>query len=256
MYLDKYKICICMCITENIKNYAQYSEKINNQYAIKHGYDFKVFDYTMTDRAPQWCKILVVNTLLESNYYDYLFWIDADAYFNKQEITLESIIKTDINKNIIICKDIVNNSSKYSVALNTGTFFVKTTEWSKNFFKLMWNYKGEYLYKPYHEQTIMEQFLDEDIMDVKNNISIKESTLFNSEINELNSDSINDRFIIHLMAQNKTTRINNMSYWPKYKPFIIRTLENYIIGNYIHLWLLVIIIIIIIVYISKITYRK
>ena len=216
------KICICMSDTPNIHGYSKLSEMINGVYAKKHGYDFKMFNTEMKDRAPQWCKIKVIKDLLDNNNdYDYLFWIDADAFFNKQEIPLEQFINdnNDSNKderisNIIICDDIINSGRPNTSALiNTGAFFVKCNEWSKKFFDSMWNYKGEHLYKHFHEQTIMEYYIDNKLMDADKYIDIRKSTDFNTEFRQLNDGSINNNFVIHLMALPSDFRINFMSRW-------------------------------------------
>ena len=207
-----------MSETENIYPYSKLSEYINSFYAKKHGYDFKMFNVIMTDRAPQWCKIDVINILLdkEKYNYDYLFWIDADAFFNIHSARLETFItdtdtQQDTEKNIIICDDIPNSRRKNTV--NTGTFFVKCNNWSRNFFKSLWNYKGDYLYKHFHEQTIMEYYIDNDIMNAKQHIDIKPCRAFNTDINQLTDGSIHDNFIIHLMAMPQDFRVKFMNNW-------------------------------------------
>jgi hypothetical protein len=210
---EKLKICVCMSYTDNIKDYSQLSEKINSIYTNKYGYDLRIFHEEMTDRAPQWCKIKVINILLNENKYDYIFWIDSDAYFNDHNIKLEDIIKTT-NKDIIICEDNVNSARKDTV--NSGTIFVKCTDWSKKFFDLLWNYKGKYLYDYFHEQTMIENFIKENKIDCKDHIEIKPSRTFNSEINlQLGQKNLDDNFIVHLMTKDKKFRIDYMNKWLK-----------------------------------------
>ncbi len=204
------KICICMSYTDNIKEYSLLTEKINREYANYHNYDFKVFHEVMIDRAPQWCKIKVVNELLKLDKYDYLFWIDADAFFNKKEQKLETIINDDLDNgvnDVIICDDIMNSGKENT--LNSGTFFVKCTDWSKDFFTMLWAYSGKYSYEYFHEQTMIENYIKDNIMNAKEHISIKPCRLFNTEINvQLNDGSIYDNFIIHLMVMPTDFRVN------------------------------------------------
>lgn len=211
----KKKICICMSHTENIYDYSKLTERINKEYAIKHGYDFQIFNLEMTDRAPQWCKIDVINRLLNENdinQYDYLFWIDADAFINKHDIPLETFI-TDMNKNIIICDDVPNSGKENTI--NSGTFFVKCNDWSKEFFKKLWDYNGEYLYKYFHEQTMMEYYINENIMDAKKYIEVKPASTFNSDINQIYNGSGKDTFLIHLMAMSRDFRVEYINNWMK-----------------------------------------
>ena len=108
-----------MSHTENIYEYSKLTERINRAYCKKHGYDFEIFNVTPTDRAAQWCKVEVVQRLLGRDEYDYIFWIDADAFFSQQTIDLESRI-SDYTKDIIICSDDSNSGRIGSI--NTGTF--------------------------------------------------------------------------------------------------------------------------------------
>jgi hypothetical protein len=205
--IQSIRICICMSATPNIYSYSKLSEYINRKYAEKHGYTFVMFYDTMTDRAPQWCKIQVLNKLLDTDMYDYIFWIDADAFFNNFDIGIQKII-SDSKKDLIICDDIANSGRKDT--LNSGTFIVKTTDWSKDFFKKLWSYKGPYLYKYFHEQTMMEQYLDKDHMDVR---PAKE---FNTEIGvQLKNNTLKDNYVIHLMAMTADFRVKYMSEWIK-----------------------------------------
>ena len=204
------RICICMSHTENIYPYSKLTENINRKYADKHGYEFKIFNLEMKDRAPQWCKIDVVNRLLDENQYDYLFWIDADAFVNKHDTPLETFI-TDETKSIIICDDIPNSGRENT--LNSGTFFVKCNDWSKKFFKELWNYNGNYLYDHFHEQTMIEEYLKNDWMNAKEQIDVRPATEFNSDINQVYNGQTNDTFIIHLMGLPMDFRINYINDW-------------------------------------------
>ena len=81
----------------------------------------------MNDRAPQWCKINVIKELLNEKQYDYLFWIDYDAFFNDHSIKIEDIIKNNTTKDIIICDDYVNSGTYSGVKVNTSTMIIKCT---------------------------------------------------------------------------------------------------------------------------------
>ena len=208
----KKRICICMSANDAIKDYAKLSERINRRYAKKYGYDFEMFDVTPEGRAPQWCKIQVVNDLLSRDKYDYIFWIDADAYFNKHDIPLEDMVSRHPDKDVIICEDNINSGKSNTV--NSGTFFVKCSPWSKAFFADVWNYEGIYRQAHFHEQTVMEQYINQNIMDAKQHILVKPCRTFNSIINvQIADGTLKDNFIIHLMAMKKDVRIEYMTKW-------------------------------------------
>lgn len=205
-----------MSYTPNIKSYSEIAEKINKKYALKNNYAIKVFDKEVKNRAPQWCKIEVINELLQKNMYEYLFWIDSDAFFNKHNMKIEDIIENDKDKNIIICSDDVNNGNedKNRITVNTGTIIVKCNEWSKDFFKLIWDYETEYRFKPLHEQTVLENFIKLNVMDCKKYISVKDGKLFNSETyQQLYDGNLYNNFIVHLAAMSTEERIKHMEDW-------------------------------------------
>ena len=213
---DQPDICICMSYTPNIKSYSELAEKINRKYANKNGYDFKVFHKEVFNRAPQWCKIEVINELLQKNRYKYLFWIDSDAFFNKHDMKIEDIINNDSDKNIIICNDDINNGNedKNRITVNTGTIIVKCNEWSKNFFKLLWDYETEYRFVHFHEQTVLENFIKLNILNCKKYVAVKDGKLFNSEINQqLYDETLYNNYVVHLATLDETSRINHMKNW-------------------------------------------
>lgn len=208
------KICIVMSYTDNIKSYSDISKKINQIYASKYNYDIRIFNEIMTDRAPQWCKIKVIQKLLNENCYEYLFWIDSDAFFNDHTIKIQDIIKNNTDKDIIICDDHLNSGIYSEIKINTGTIIVKCTEWNKEFFDLLWNYDGIYLYNQYHEQRLLEDFIKNNIMNCKDKILIKPCIEFNTEImRQINDNTLENNYIIHLMKLDTETRISYMKNW-------------------------------------------
>ena len=212
-------IVICMSYTDNISSYSKYSHFINKKYAEKHGYDFVKFDYEMTDRAQQWCKVKAINQLLNESEkdYKYIFWIDSDAFFNNFNITLESIIDKYADKDIIICDDLPNSGKINTI--NTGTMFIKCTTWSKQFCNEWYNYSGEFLYSLLHEQRVLDDYINNNNNNFKDHVAICPTNTFNSASYEYEGGYKNrDDFICHLMARQSDYRINYMKHWIKDHP--------------------------------------
>ena len=203
-------ICICMSHTENIFSYSKLTEAINRDYAKKHGYDFKIFEMKMQDRAPQWCKVKVIKELLAINKYSYIFWIDADAFFNKMNRKLESIIALDPNKDLYVCDDRPNSGKQNTV--NTGTLLVKASDWSKKFANEWYEYHGKFLYEPFHEQSVLDHYIN--YTDESSHIHVAKTTDFNSCAG-CSVESQKNEFIIHLMARSPKYRID---YITKHEP--------------------------------------
>ena len=179
------KICVCMWYDDNIKEYADLAKDINKKYCDLHNYTLligrkKYFD----DRHVAWEKIYFVYINLKD--YDYVIWIDADAFFNidnKNNNMLEDIIKKKIKKDIIFSEDIPFNG-----IINSGIFIVKNTDYSHKFLETIINTNEEtckmYFFKNNWEQECIRYYYNIDINNLKyHSIIIKYGILqnFNSE---------------------------------------------------------------------------
>lgn len=125
----KLKILVCtLSVGDEYREITKYATVNKRDYCQKHGYAFvegsTLYD---TSKTAHWSKLILIQKHLSK--YDYVVWMDADLYIMNPEITLESFIER-----IMLDKDIMTGSDwKMS---NTGTVFVKNTEWSHTFYKL------------------------------------------------------------------------------------------------------------------------
>lgn len=218
---SKHKICICMLYTDNIASYARLAERINRMYAEKHGYYFHVYRYRLSERAAQWDKVLATYYLLTTNAYDYVFWIDSDAYVNKQEIALEDVMDINADVDLHICDDIPNSGG--ICLINTGTFLIKNTPWAVQFLLDWWNDKDAptYYHRSFHEQTVLDKIIKRGATLSQNGqvmlsrqsppsitrIKIYPTTTFNSDTD---LSKIDNYFIVHLMARPEQMRLQKM----------------------------------------------
>src|SRR5947207_6555581 len=106
---------------------------INKQtYSQIHGYDFHCSYISLDEnRPPAWSKILYLKEIIDSEKYDWVFWMDADSVICNPNIKLESIIDDDYQ--FIITKGIN--------VINSGVFFLKCSNWSSEFLqRVYWNH--------------------------------------------------------------------------------------------------------------------
>jgi hypothetical protein len=86
------------------------------EYAALHSYAIEYIDESMnTNRNPYWSKLLFIKSILHK--YNWVFWIDADAYITNYSILLENLI--DNNYDLIISQD--------EFAINSGVFLIKNS---------------------------------------------------------------------------------------------------------------------------------
>jgi len=213
-------ICMAHDGSDTVRTFANHSVWINKMYAKRHHYDFEVFVLPlMKDRQAQWLKIKVLHHVLnvereKYGHYKYFFWIDCDAFFHKHDVSLESqFLESFPEKDLLICDDVENNANPNNNLVNTGTICVKQSKWSQTFFQTLFEYNGIFLHEPFHEQTVMNQMILRNDLDVQNHLMVFKGTLFNSYYWQIRDKTLEDNFIIHLMATSPTFRQEYMKQW-------------------------------------------
>lgn len=112
-------------------------------YCKKQGYDFICCTERLDPSRPiPWSKIKLLETVLDTKKYDWVFWTDADSVVTNFKIKLESLI--DDNFDFILTRDFQN--------LNSGQFFLKNSDWSKNFLKTVYAHE-EFINHMWWEQA-------------------------------------------------------------------------------------------------------
>ena len=250
--MNKSKIAILQFYTNNI-SYGSYSETINQKYCDEKGYTYICEKNTnkiksiSEDRSLHWGKVKLVQELLNTNNFDYILFLDADAIISDFSQNIEDFIDNEYN--MIFAEDIGHHSS-----MNTGVFLVKNNEWSKNFLNIWWEsgetFKGKdsqdlpimeenlektgyFKHALWHEQTCIT-LLYRSSDELKNHIKIISSRSFNHrEYNEGN-------FIFHAYAYgHATNRTLDIIYRSKFEP--LSNMENinlivyhiYCVGDYL-----------------------
>jgi hypothetical protein len=247
------RIVVLQFYTANI-SYGPYSEEINKKYCEEKGYtyicekDDSKIRLISEGRSLHWCKIKIVKEVLDTNNFDYILFLDADAVISDFNQNIEDFI--DGGYNMIFGEDVGFHSS-----MNTGVFLVKNSEWSKNFLNTWWESGGTYMGKDaqdilpimeenlekvgyfkealWHEQsciTLLYRSYDE----IKNNIKVISNRSFNHR------DYGEGNFIFHAFAYGYLhNRTLDIIYRSKHEP--TSELENinlivyhiYCVGNYL-----------------------
>ena len=211
------KVAIVTMYDDKIATYAHLSALINSMYAAKYGYEMVTIRKRISDRAPQWDKVLAVKDVMANDAHEYIMWIDADAIFSDFNTDLvEKIIKPSMTSetDMIICDDSCNKKKELldgSFFPNTGTFIFRNTEWSRQFLDLWWENPGTKKFKKYHEQDQLKNMYEENALDLQKKLKLLPARTMNSCFEEIpNSKNITvkkgDTFIIHMMATDNTIR--------------------------------------------------
>lgn len=187
------RICICSFnIGERYKEATKYSQLSKKKYCEKYGYryedDESVYDST---RHPAWSKIKLIQKCLEYDC-DYVIWIDADAMIMNDTIPIETYIDKYMNdKDFLVSRD-------NGYRINTGVWFIKNTQYSKDIMKEVWNNttKGE---MEYWEQGSFCYFHDNNIFNLKNH-TIDLHTDLQKEFNCAYCFYVYGLFIVHFLV--------------------------------------------------------
>ena len=125
------KIAVLMWFDDPISHYGRNCYKINKAYCDKYNYNIiKSSDRTYADkhysavppRSPHWERFPLILRNIEK--YDYVFWIDADAFFYFDSPRIEKIINEYDNKEILFSAD---HSQLSPPAINSGVLILKNT---------------------------------------------------------------------------------------------------------------------------------
>jgi len=139
------QIAIVTISTPNRQEFSRHTIASMRKYADLWGYDFYHFNETFDPSRPApWSKILAARTLLLTNKYQWVVWIDDDIYITDPSKSLEYFIhKCPPETYFIISshKEFVQNYND----VNTGLFFVKNSPWSQEFLGRVWDI-GNYRY--------------------------------------------------------------------------------------------------------------
>ena len=234
---SSFKIGIFMWYDEKIEKYAEINYKINQIYCEKYGYILIKSDKRLySERKPHWERI----PLLLNNFddFDYLVWIDADAYFYIDSPPITNIINEYPDKIFFFSEDSCCRKIKFINQLNSGVFIVKNcsdgkqilTTWGydDNLFKLN---NGKF---GWNDQAILIDMYAKNINNIVNisNV-IKYGVLqqFDQKYN-LPSKSFgltNKPFIFHMAGLPRDRRIELSNKY--YDDIIINIYKQYINTN-------------------------
>jgi predicted O-methyltransferase YrrM len=179
-------------VKEGIKNKVDYCSR--RDYAligIDVNYDNDLSDVIDLTRPIAWSKVNLIRKVLESKKYDYLVWIDADAYIMNMDIDLQEIIKSKCEGDIDILL------AQDYLMINTGVMFIKNTDWSRKFFKSVYDVDDEMINHSNWEQASMINHYKENISDTQKHLKVldaSEQCLFNSYY----YNYVKGNFILHL----------------------------------------------------------
>lgn len=187
------EFCIASFADDYYKPVRDLTFPNKRQYAKKQGYRCFLLDWIPSSRPAAWSKIIMLHNLMEYVGPGWIFWTDADSVFTNMEIQLEKLVDPTA--------DLVASSDHNG--LNTGNFFIRSSEKCQKFLKAVWACE-QFINHDWWEQAAMWHLL-------QNNYPIRAipapKRLFNSYPHEYQPGD----FILHAAAiKNRVAKIQEV----------------------------------------------
>jgi hypothetical protein len=197
------RICVLMYYDNNIKNYGDINYIINKKYCEKYNLDIILSNNQKkyNNRHAAWERLpLLLDNITK---YDYLIWIDADAFFYNDANNVVDIINNNREVDFIFSNDFGNKN------INTGFFIVKNSQYSIDFLT-KWAYDEEfYKQNPYPlwwDQGVLIDMFNKNVLDIKNqSVLIDYGILQHFNEHEL-TQLHNKPYIFHLAGKSNDIR--------------------------------------------------
>ena len=237
------KICVLMWYDKAHKEFGDINYKINKSYCRKHGYDIiRDSKIRMPEREANFERIALTKKHLP--HYDYVIWIDADAYFYIDSQPIHLVINDYSQFDFIFSqdedswafkllhKDTLNLTTrqqrvkglldkKVKREINSGVFIVKNTSYSMKILDL-WGF-DDYFYERglgFYDQGVLRllhllnvsQFQEHSVLLPFGFLQIYlEEQRFYSQacIDLLLHYNVKKEFIYHNAGKDKATRVGD-----------------------------------------------
>lgn len=212
---------------DKIRTYAS----VNHQYyADRHGYTY-IYDIAPTHQEVFKNKVEKLLKLID--LFDYVFWIDDDAFFTNFSQPLEPFIKKGKNADLIYCASPINNG--IWTYISSGNFFLKNNRKTKAFLQAIldtpleevernWD-KERYGHYTIGDQDIMTHLLFTDKrFSGRNFHTVLPFEEFNTRPFHFKK-SLNEHFLVHFTGKEKYQQSLDFAKRFEMSPAIIPTKE-------------------------------
>jgi len=192
------KVGLVMFYDDVVREYGDLTREINQIYCDKYDLDLIFSSDRRTTRHPAWERIPLILDNLRN--YDYLVWIDADAFFYLYKNIKDMVCK---NKDFVFSMDIGHRN------VNTGIFIVKNSEYSHEFLR-RWMDEDLYASNPYPQwwdQGVLIDMINRNVMDIRDHVKYHNyGTLQHFYKHEFSTLKIKP-FVMHLASWPKKDRV-------------------------------------------------
>ena len=148
LLFSKPKVKIISAYDDRFSKIGKISQLTIKKYSNYFKFDYQIYKINkFKKRPPAWYKIKVLIENLKNNNYDYIIWVDSDAFFCRY-INIMDYINKDKNLSLVFHNVLSLRKSKETYlnniiyAPNTGFMVFKNCDWSRSFLELIWSQKN------------------------------------------------------------------------------------------------------------------
>lgn len=193
------RVCLIMFYDDTIKSYGDVNYQINRLYCEKYGLQISVSHHRkLQNRHAAWERI---PWLLEKiSDFDYLLWVDADAFFYIDANNIVDVIQENATAHFIFSNDIGDKN------INTGVFIVKHSQYSIQFLR-RWLY-DEQLYKNnpvplWWDQGVLISMFDKNILNIQQNCVVLQYGILQHFYEH---DRLKNTYVFHVAGRDEKSR--------------------------------------------------
>lgn len=155
-------ITVAQLFTANYDHWAYKVLENKRAYCDRHGYRFSyrrgIYPHA-ADRHPSWHRIPLILALFEQQDVEWVFWSDIDSIIMRMDVRLEWLIGEHDDRDLIIPNQGagLHLGEPVENCLCFGQFFLRNTEWSRQFLQELWEFPGKSGYKRFLVEESWEQ---------------------------------------------------------------------------------------------------
>jgi hypothetical protein len=135
----KPSVCILTAYNAALQPLAAFTAPRMHAFAQAHGYEVRIIHRDDWERQRGWIKIEAIRGALDSNF-DFVFWIDVDAVIVRRDVDVRMVAVDGADLHMVWhgLPDKSILQANFVPHFNTGVMLIRVSQWSRDFFKRVW----------------------------------------------------------------------------------------------------------------------
>jgi hypothetical protein len=129
-------VCLLTSYTSNYSAFAALTIPHMEEYAERHGYEFRAVQNDDCDRKGGWIKIEPIREALAAGF-DFVFWVDIDALVVRKDVDIRIAAKPGADLHMAWHDQ---GAIRFGdpAHFNSGVMLIRSSDWARDFFMRVW----------------------------------------------------------------------------------------------------------------------